>query len=419
MRSGIAVMAVLGAALAGTMSSCGHPAGSPGPGVVAVASVGPAVELADPSTLAAERAAYRAGSAPVSALIAPLLARADRDLAAEPVSVTAKTQLPPSGDRHDYLSLSVYAWPNPSTRDGRPYVIRDGQRNPAVDAVPDKADLDDVIDWSQELAYAYYFSDNPAYASKAATILRTWFLAPATRMNPNLTYAQGVPGASDGQPGGIIDTADLPQVVDAVALLSGSPAWTAADQSGMRSWFGSYLSWLQTSTDGRAEAVTTNNHATWYADQITAYALFVGDAALARATVLRAESSIIAAQITTAGTQPVELARADTWSYSTYNVAGLARLAQLAASVHVDLWTYVAPDGASIRAALDFVAAYADHLVDWPYPQARATTLQYLAGPLYAAAAAYHDSAYAGAATAAAATLPAAYPALALLYPPA
>ena len=91
------------------------------------------------------------------------------------------------------------------------------------------------------MAYAYFFSGDAAYAVKAAAILRTWFLAPATRMNPDLTYAQGVPGASTGQPGGIIDTADLPLVLDAAHLLDGSPAWTAADHTGLQAWVGGYL----------------------------------------------------------------------------------------------------------------------------------------------------------------------------------
>ena len=43
-----------------------------------------------------------------------------------------------------------------------------------------------------------------------------------------------------------------------------------------------------------------------------------------------AEATIIAAQITATGRQPLELARADTWSYSTYNLDALSRLARLA-----------------------------------------------------------------------------------------
>jgi hypothetical protein len=384
------------------------------PAPVPAGTAAPAVFLTDPGTIAAQRAAYQAGAASVSVPVTLLIKRATRDLAVTPVSVMSKSQLPPSGTKHDYLSLSVYAWPNPHSTTGMPYVIRDGDRNPAVASVSDKTNLVNVIDWSQELAYAYYFTGNQAYAAKATTIISTWFLDPATRMNPNLKYAQGVPGSSSGQAGGIIDAADLPQVVDAAGLLAGSAAWTAADAAALHSWFADYLSWLLTSSNGKAEAATANNHATWYADQVISYELFAGHADLAKATVGRAETTIIRAQITSTGAQPRELARSNSWSYSTYNLDALARLAQLAASVHIELWHYTTSTGASIRGALAFVLAHESH---WTYAQASAMSSQYLVYPLYAAAAAYASGTYAKDAVAAAATLPAAYPALALMYP--
>ncbi len=89
-------------------------------------------------------------------------------------------------------------------------------------------------------------------------------------------------------------------------------------------------------------------------------------------------------------------------------------MAQLAANVKIDLWTYTAPTGGSIRNALNFVLNRETH---WTYPQGRPATAQYLVEPLYAAAAAYHSATYAADATKAAAGLQAAYPVLALLYP--
>jgi hypothetical protein len=109
------------------------------------------------------------------------------------------------------------------------------------------------------------------------------------------------------------------------------------------------------------------------------------------------------------------LDRADSWSYSTYNVAALARLAQLAGLAHVDLWHFQAANGASIRKALDLVAGYATRLPSWPYPQSRPATWQYLVLPLYAAATRYGDPAYAALAAVGAASLPAMYPAAVLL----
>ena len=58
--------------------------------------------------------------------------RRDADVALRQklVAVTDKTFAAPSGNKHDYLSLSIYFWPNPATADGLPYVLRDGKMNP-------------------------------------------------------------------------------------------------------------------------------------------------------------------------------------------------------------------------------------------------------------------------------------------------
>ena len=66
------------------------------------------------------------------------LHEADVALAAPLVAVTDKhTLLPPSGNKHDYFSLSPYWWPDSTKPDGLPYVRHDGVTNPES-----KRDLD-------------------------------------------------------------------------------------------------------------------------------------------------------------------------------------------------------------------------------------------------------------------------------------
>ena len=51
-----------------------------------------------------------------------LLHKADSLLTIKPFSVVNKKVLPPSEDKHDYMSIGPYWWPNPDTPDGLPYI---------------------------------------------------------------------------------------------------------------------------------------------------------------------------------------------------------------------------------------------------------------------------------------------------------
>ena len=130
-----------------------------------------------------------------------LFARADAALAGPDYSVVDKLKLPPSGDKHDYMSIGPYWWPDPSKPDGEPYVRRDGKVNPERDTNAfDTTALESMSASVEALTLAYYFSDDPRYAQRAAQLLRVWFLDPATRMNPNADvrarqFRAALPGA--------------------------------------------------------------------------------------------------------------------------------------------------------------------------------------------------------------------------------
>src|SRR5215203_7306007 len=67
-----------------------------------------------------------------------LLKDADAGLQFGPVSVMEKNNIPPSGNKHDYMSLAPYFWPDPSKPNGLPYTRKDGQTNPEVREYKDK-----------------------------------------------------------------------------------------------------------------------------------------------------------------------------------------------------------------------------------------------------------------------------------------
>ena len=97
---------------------------------------------------------------------------ADRALAVGPFAVTHKELTPPSGDRHDYLSIAPYWWPNPNSSSGLPYVRRDGEVNPERDQTSDRKRLDNLVQSVKTLALGYFFTGRDDEAAHAAKLLR-------------------------------------------------------------------------------------------------------------------------------------------------------------------------------------------------------------------------------------------------------
>lgn len=312
--------------------------------------------LTDPRDLELARARIQAGEPQLLALSKEVLARAEKHLFQKALSVTQNERLPPSGDTHDYMSVATYWWPNPDTADGLPYVRRDGEINPEffhsdVDRI---RKLCDVVTY---LGLAAAISQEARFAEKAAALVRHWFIAPGTRMNPHLSYAQFVPGLQEGRSYGIIDFKPVRELLDVIGLLPAG-SWTRADQQGLLDWMTAYLKWLTTSSFGKKESTRENNHGTWYDAQTLAVALFVGDKRVAQTICERAKLRI-ASQITPEGEQPEELARSRPLTYCMMNLQAFFDIATMAERCGEDLWNFETPDGRSLKKAAEWLLPFA------------------------------------------------------------
>ncbi|MFF4213583.1 alginate lyase family protein [Streptomyces sp. NPDC001796] len=335
----------------------------------------PGTAVLDGTRLQQNRIRLDHGDAGLRGAVKDLTARADAWLDQGPWTVVDKPKPAPGGDVHDYLSQAPYWWPTrPRTADnpwGCPYEQRDGQRNPEVDTGTDRQDVEKVFDSTYDLSLAWYYTGRRSYAEKAARILRTWFLDPATKMNPNLNHGQFIPCKYDGRAIGIIDfSQSYTSVLDAIAILNtGAPGWTKGDRSRMHDWNVAYRDWLTDSAFGKEEGAAKNNHGTFYDMQLAALAYATGDERLARATVLDARAKRIDAQIAGDGGQPQELARTRSWHYSTFDLVAYTRLAAIGRHVGVNLWAYQGPQGQSLFKAVDYLLPAATGAAPWTHPE--------------------------------------------------
>ncbi|MFH0991107.1 MAG: alginate lyase family protein [bacterium] len=327
------------------------------------------VLLLNRETLLKEHQQYQKNLQHATPMVVQLLSDAKSALDAKPVSVMQKSDVPPSGDKHDYMSLGPYWWPDTTKPNGLPYIRRDGEVNPEYRSSGDNERMGKMMNQVQALALAYCITEDEKYAEKASKHLQVWFLDEATKMNPNLNYGQAIKGVNQGRGIGIIETYQLRDLIDAFILLKHSPFWTREIDEGITGWFSDYLRWLIESGHGKDESVEKNNHGSAYDVQVSCIALYLGKPAIAKRILSEAGTKRIAVQIEPDGSQPLELARTKSWGYSVMNLDALIELALLGERVGIDLWNFQTKDGRSIRQAVNFLIPYALGVKKWTWRQ--------------------------------------------------
>lgn len=311
----------------------------------------------DMAALKDNKARITSGDQQIMPAYGQLIKDADKALQFGPVSVMEKKHLPPSGNRHDYMSLAPYHWPDPAKKDGLPYIRKDGETNPEVREYKDKEYMPALCEALYTLGLAWYFSENTAYAAHAAKLLRVWFLDTATRMNPNLNFAQAIKGVNTGRGAGLIDSRHFIKVVDAIGLLQGSSCWKPQDQAGMKKWFAEFLQWMQTSPNGVDEMNAGNNHGAWYDAQRLSLALFVDSMQLARKIVLNAANRLDK-QMDDTGKFPREMERTISLHYSVFVMNAFVIIARMAEKTGINFWEHVTPSGKSLKKGFEQLLPY-------------------------------------------------------------
>ncbi|QNL51602.1 alginate lyase family protein [Olivibacter sp. SDN3] len=308
----------------------------------------------------------KGNNASVKQAIELLKAQGNTIMKRQPRSVVEKSYVPPSGDKHDFVSLAGYYWPDPKKKDGLPYIHKDGQWNPEASKIKDRSDLIQMSKDVRALGTLYYYTKDEQYAKKATEFLTRWFLNDKTKMNPNLQFGQGVRGVNEGRSVGMVDTRDLVDLLDGVQLLSGSQAWTASNNNQLKAWFKDYLNWMLTSNIGKSTQNITNNIGTAYLAQVVCFSVYTDQPQIGRKYFDQMLPKLFDDQFESDGKQPHELKRKDAWMYSNSNLNQWMKLLQLARLVDFDLWGY-SYKGKSLEKAYSWMLPYSEGKAQWTY----------------------------------------------------
>lgn len=297
---------------------------------------------------------------------ARILKAAERYLSEPPITITAFHSGRSAGGAHDYFSEGDYWWPDPQNPGG-PYIHRDGMSNPQNFNAHRHA-LIRLSLHVPALAAAWLVTRQKRFAAHAALHLRAWFADQATRMNPNLSYAQAIHGRTTGRSTGIIDTLHLVEVARALPFLERAGVLAGGERESVRQWFADYLDWMTTSPNGRAERDAKNNHGTCWVEQVAEFALYTGRRDLADFCRTRFKTVLVPAQMAADGSFPLELARTKPYGYCLFNLDAMATVCQILSSPGDNLWAYKLPDGRGIAKAMAFMFPYIKDKKTWPHP---------------------------------------------------
>ena len=320
--------------------------------------------------LEAQKARLKNGDKKAVLSYSKLINRVDKLLNSEPFSVVNKTGIPPSKDKHDYMSIGPYWWPNPETVDGLPYIRKDGEINPETrNNYTDFVENQNFIRAIKDLSNAYYLSDSLDYANKAIELIKVWFLNPETMMNPHLNYGQSIPGKNDGRCFGIIEFEGTIEVLKFLELAKHNNILDKKTEDGMFNWLIAYANWLQNSKLGKEESTRENNHGTHYDIQLLNILLYLNRIDEVKTHLSTITKSRIFSQIEPDGSQPLELARTKSFSYSVMNLHGFMELVLLCQKVGIDLWNLESEDGRSIKKGYQYMLPYLTRGKKWEHQQ--------------------------------------------------
>jgi hypothetical protein len=268
------------------------------------------------------------------------------------------------GTVNDFFSEGDYWWPDPENPNG-PYIRKDGMTN------PDNFNFHrhELRAFNEAISYlgsAYLLTKDTKYLKKLEAQLNSFFINPSTKMNPSLLYAQAIFGLYSGRGIGIIDTIHL--IETAQVLIKLKSHLDKPTYNNTVKWFEEYTTWMTSHQYGLDEKMNGNNHSTWWAAQVMAFATLTQNV-LHYQEAEEMYKDLLDKQLATNGSFPEETKRSKPYNYSLFNLEGFTLMCIISElnPTHINLWNYNSKNG-SIAKAWHYMTPYIIDKSTWPFP---------------------------------------------------
>lgn len=291
--------------------------------------------------------------------------KASQFLKEEPVTVTASSCKRSAGGKNDFYSEGDYWWPDPANPGG-PYIQKDGQTNPD-NFVDHRLAMIRLSEITATLTSAWLLTGEQKFATQVLKHLNAWFVNPATKMNPNMLYAQAIWGRFTGRGIGLIDAYHLVEVVRSIKVLEAKNALSAEHLKPVKAWFAEFLKWMTTHQYGIDEMNAKNNHGTCWAVTASAMADLTGNEEVKKLCRDRFKTIFLPTQMADDGSFPLELKRTKPYGYSLFNIDAMCNLAQILSTPEDNLWNFTTPDGKNLKKGMEFIFPFIADKSKWPF----------------------------------------------------
>lgn len=293
------------------------------------------------------------------------LNRATKMLGEKPVTVTASSCKRSAGGLHDFYSEGDYWWPDPANPSA-PYIQKDGQSNPG-NFSDHRLAMIRLSEITATLTSAWLLTGQENYAAKVLEHLNAWFADPATRMNPDLLYAQAIWGRYTGRGIGLIDAYHLVEVAQSSKLLIEAKAIPGADARKIKAWFSQFLEWMTTHQYGIDEMNAKNNHGTCWVATAASMATLVNNDKIRQMCTDRFKNILLPSQMAGDGSFPLEIKRTKPYGYSLFNIDAFCNVARILSTPEDNLWEFTTPDGKSLKKGMQYIYPFIKDKTSWPF----------------------------------------------------